>query len=112
MLHNLQQLDVFVSVAIDEGCPNALLEAMLAARPIVAYATGAIPELIRDGQEGLVLKPATTEHLVRSLHSLWERPDWAADLGRAARQRVLEMYNPAKEQGEWLNCYAIALTGQ
>ena len=48
----LAACDVFVNVSWREGCCNAILEAMAAAKPVVAYAVGGNPELIRHDETG------------------------------------------------------------
>lgn len=67
----LPLLDCFVLPSISEGSPNALLEAMMAGRAIVATRTGGVGEIVQDGQEALLVAPrdaqALGEAIVREL---------------------------------------------
>jgi glycosyltransferase involved in cell wall biosynthesis len=102
----LNAIDAFVLLSLNEGCPNALLEAMLYFRPIVAYAVGAIPELIRDGIDGAVKEPTTIEAIVDLLARLYGEPERAAAWGRSAGARVRAAFTPKIERAQWMECYA------
>ena len=75
-----------------EGCPTALLEAMALERPIVATRVGGIPELARHEQEALLVPPSDPPTLAVALSALFENPDLAMRLARAARRRVMECF--------------------
>lgn len=84
----LDESQVFVLASIKEGCPFALLEAMKAACPIVATRVGGIPELITDGETGLLVPAADPAAMARAICELLEKPQWSRQLGLAARDRV------------------------
>jgi len=88
----LPLFDVFVLPSVKEGLPFALLEAMAAARPIVATAVGGVPELILDGQTGLLVPPKDPQALAEAIISLLRNPRMATAMGVAARQRVLDHF--------------------
>lgn len=73
-----------------DGLPNTLLEGMAAARPIVASRIAGIPEVIGDGQHGLLTPERDPQALAAAVARLLEQPDLAARLGQAARRRVLQ----------------------
>lgn len=50
--------DVYVHGALLEGCSLAVVEAMMAGKPIVASAAGGTPEIIKDGETGLLSQPS------------------------------------------------------
>lgn len=72
----------------DEGLPMAMLEAMAAGRPVVITAVGAVPEVIVDGEEGLLFQPGDIDTLSAHLESLRADPDRAAAIGQAGRERL------------------------
>lgn len=72
-----------------DGLPNALLEAMAAARPIVASRVAGVPDVIRDGQHGIIVPERDPAALAAALVRLLDDPAAAARLGDAARQRML-----------------------
>jgi glycosyltransferase involved in cell wall biosynthesis len=91
----LAGLDVAVLPSRAEGMSNAILEYMAAGRPIVASATGATPELIRDGIEGLVVPPGDTTALVGAIRRLLTDRNLAQRLGASARRRAQDRYSRA-----------------
>jgi glycosyltransferase involved in cell wall biosynthesis len=86
----LPGMDVFVLSSREEGIPNALLEAMAAARPCVATAVGGTPEVMRDGETGWLVPPADPEALAGALADALARPEEARRRGAAARRAVIE----------------------
>ena len=66
----------------------AVLEAMAIGVPAVASAVGAIPELIRDRENGLLVAPGDVDGLVRALETLISDPEARRTLGEAARETV------------------------
>jgi glycosyltransferase involved in cell wall biosynthesis len=85
--------DLFVLPSRWEGCPMVILEAMAAGLPIVATAVGGVPELIRDGQEGLLVPPDDAVTLAGAIHELLNDPARARRLGRQARTRVEQAFS-------------------
>jgi glycosyltransferase involved in cell wall biosynthesis len=88
----LAGLDVAVLCSRAEGMPNAVLEYMAAGRPVVATAVGATPELIADGEHGLLVPPGDAAALARAIARLLADPALARRLGEAARWRARERY--------------------
>jgi glycosyltransferase involved in cell wall biosynthesis len=68
-----------------EGFPNALLEAMAQGRPVVATRVGGVPELVRDGQDGLLVEP---EGLAPALLRLLRDREARARMGASGRERA------------------------
>lgn len=89
----LAGLDVAVLPSRAEGMSNAVLEYMAAARPIVATATGATPELIRDGVDGLLVPPGDAAALAHAIGRLLTDHALAQRLGDSARRRAMESYS-------------------
>ena len=92
VLELLSLFNVFVLPSVTEGLPFALLEAMAAAKPVVATAVGGVPELIMDGQTGLLVPPRDPQALAEAIISLLRDPERAKAMGMAARQRVLSHF--------------------
>jgi glycosyltransferase involved in cell wall biosynthesis len=85
----LPALDVVVFSSVSEGLPMALLEAMAAARCIVASDLPGIVEAVRHGCEALVVRPAAPADLRAALVRAAADAELRARLGQAARQRFL-----------------------
>jgi glycosyltransferase involved in cell wall biosynthesis len=71
-----------------EGLGLAALEAMDAARPVVATRVGGLPEVVEEGRTGLLVDPASPAALAAGLRDVLERPDLGRSLGEAGRRRV------------------------
>lgn len=78
----------------EEGLPNAVLEAMATGLPVVATAVGGVPELLRDGETGVLVPPRDPAALGGAIGRLAADPELRARLGRAARRAVEELSWP------------------
>ncbi|MFQ5515538.1 MAG: glycosyltransferase [Myxococcota bacterium] len=84
---------VVVQKSLFEGFGLTVTEAMWKARPIVASAVGGIQDQIENGEHGLLLKdPRDSGAFAGALRELLEKPERAARLGAAARERVRERF--------------------
>jgi glycosyltransferase involved in cell wall biosynthesis len=84
----LARADVVVLPSLNEGLPLAVLEAMAAARPVVATAVGGTPEIVHDRETGLLVPPADPEALARAIGELLADPPLAHRLAEAGRALV------------------------
>ncbi len=89
--------DIFVLPSFAEGVPVVLMEAMGAALPVVATHVGGMTELIDDGQNGFLVRPFDTDHLIQRIDQLVEDPDLRTRLGTAGRKRVLDDFVSSHE---------------
>lgn len=103
-------LDVVVLPSLAEGLPNALLEAMACARPVVATPAGGIADVLRHDVNGWLVPARDVGALVAALQELLDDPLTCARLGTAARATVLRDYTIDQEIAGNLTLYA-ALTG-
>ncbi|MGD1808814.1 glycosyltransferase [Dapis sp. BLCC M126] len=108
----LPHIDIFMIPSLNDGCPNAMLEAMLASRAIVGSNVDAIGEILTDGIDGLVVNPGSSEKLVVALRKLERSPQLRQELGKAARKKVLEQLAPAVEKENWAKVYQQVLPKQ
>jgi glycosyltransferase involved in cell wall biosynthesis len=84
----LREAAIFVLPSTSEGLPMAVLEAMAWARAIVATAVGGVPDVLTDGNDGLVVPPGDPDALAAALTRLAADPDLRQRLGEAARSRA------------------------
>jgi glycogen synthase len=80
--------DVVVMPSRYEELGTALIEAMAAGRPVVATRVGGIPELVRDGVDGLLVPPDDPQALAKAVTRVLANPVLAAELGANGRGRV------------------------
>jgi glycosyltransferase involved in cell wall biosynthesis len=84
----LSAMDVFMISSQFEGLPIALLEAMAMECGVVSTAVGGIPEVVRSGENGLLVQPADPMALARAVDVLLRDPEGAKRMGHAARETV------------------------
>ena len=80
--------DVVVLPSKTEGWGLSLMEAMACGKPVVASRAGGIPELVRDGTEGFLVRPGDVRGLADSITRLLTDPKLRNRIGRAGRTRV------------------------
>lgn len=84
----LRNIDLFCLTSDYEGTPNAILEAMAAGLPVIATRVGGVPQLVQDGETGLLIEPGDESGLADSLGMLLRDPHKMHRMGTAGRQRV------------------------
>jgi glycosyltransferase involved in cell wall biosynthesis len=91
----LAAMDLFVLPSLNEGMGRALVEAMAAGRPVIATRVGGIPAIVQDRYNGLLVPPGDPVALAFAIEELLRRPDWAKELGAAARESIGERFGIA-----------------
>lgn len=84
----LNILNVFVLSSKMEGISMTLLEAMAAAKPIVATDVGGNPEVVDNGRTGLLVSVGNPEAMAAALLKILQNPELAAQMGTAGRKRL------------------------
>jgi glycosyltransferase involved in cell wall biosynthesis len=93
-------LDVAVCCSEREGSPLSVLEFMRAARPIVATDVGGIPDLVRDGEDGILVPAGDPAALAAAIAKLLGDPELAGELGTSARIRQRQQFDLAGNVSE------------
>ncbi|WGR69668.1 MULTISPECIES: glycosyltransferase family 4 protein [unclassified Bradyrhizobium] len=88
-----------------ENNPLSILEAMAHGKPIVASRIGGIPELVRDGTTGLLVRPGSASHLSEGVRALLADRNRRAALGRSARSIVEAEYSLQAHGAALLSLY-------
>jgi glycosyltransferase involved in cell wall biosynthesis len=88
----LASIDIFLMPSLYEGLGVAVLEAMAAARPVVASRVGGLTDSVVDGETGLLVPPGDSHALAEALAGLAERTDLIPSMGSKGRARVLEYF--------------------
>ena len=90
-LHGL--FDVSVLCSTSEAFPNSVLEAMAAARPVVATDVGGTPDAVREGATGLLVPPSDPARLADAITRLYNEPTLRNTLGKAGRDAARGGYS-------------------
>ncbi len=91
----LDACDVFVLSSLSEALPFALLEAMSHELPVVGTRVGGVPEVIVQGETGLLVPPRDASGLAAAIAPLVDRPDLRQKLGSAGRERIVAHFHEA-----------------
>jgi glycosyltransferase involved in cell wall biosynthesis len=105
VLSLLKAFDVFVMSSVTEGLGTSVLDAMAAARPIVATRAGGIPEVVVDGETGLLVPIRDHEQLAGAIVRLLTDRDLRDRLARAAAARVRAAFSVDRMVDETLALY-------
>jgi glycosyltransferase involved in cell wall biosynthesis len=84
--------DALLLTSLAESCPMVLLQAMAAGLPALATAVGGVPEVLREGREGLLVPAGDAARVAAALSALRDDPVRRRAMGDAARERVLAAY--------------------
>ena len=102
----LRKADLLVHPARWEGFGLALLEAMLASKPVVATNVSSIPEIVADGETGLLVAPDDPAALAAAVTRVLDDP---GDYGERGRRRARSQFSVARMADRTLGLYETAL---
>jgi glycosyltransferase involved in cell wall biosynthesis len=88
LLECVSRSDVFALTSSEEGMPTAVVEALALGKPVVATRVGGIPEVVKDGENGILIPPKSPEHLANALERLLTDSELRIKLGKVAAESV------------------------
>ena len=89
----LAMLDVFVLPSLSEGLSMAILEAMMAKKPVIATRVGGNPEIVLDGETGFLVPPKDSQALAASLATLLLNRDQATQFAERGKRRAEGLFS-------------------
>ena len=107
-----QRATVGVLTSHNEGMPVSLMEAAACGAPLVATRVGGVPELVRDGETGLLVPAGDLRSLADALERLLCDAALRARFGAAARQRAVEQFSVARQVDQLLALWSEILNGE
>ncbi|MAC43018.1 MAG: glycosyl transferase [Deltaproteobacteria bacterium] len=106
VLEIMRHTDIGVVSSVDsEVICRVAVEFFSVGTPVVAFPTGALPEIVQDGVTGRIAKDKSAEALAEILEWVLESPECIAELGKNARQQSLERFDPNKLLQQTLSVY-------
>jgi L-malate glycosyltransferase len=108
-LRYIRTMDIFAFTSLHDGCPNTVLEAMLAGVPIVATRAGAVPQLIENGKHGLLVNPGSATELSEAMLNMLDDAASRQHYGKQAQLRVLAEFVPQRELDAYWEVYQVCL---
>jgi len=97
----LNELKLLVLPSSTEGLPNIMLEAMACGTPVLATPVGAIPDIIKDGETGFLLKSNNPKHIADKIIELLNKPELLEKVSKNAYNYVREKFSYEKTLKSW-----------
>lgn len=105
----LSQADIFVYPSYYEGMPMAVLEAMACALPVIATRTGGLPDLVKEGINGLLVEPGKPEELAGALQILLDDENTRRKMAAASYQIANDCYGIEQHVDKLLAAYTASV---
>lgn len=102
-------LDVFVMSSHWEGLPIALLEAMASSKAVLCTRVGGIPDVVTDGDNGLLVEPRDVPQFAKRLDDLLQDPALRTRLGQRARETVIARFDVSRTAAAYNRLHQQAL---
>ena len=103
---------MFAGPSLYEPLGIVNLEALACGTAVVSSKTGGIPEVVADGETGLLVPPVDPAALAAALNGLTRDPDRAAAMGRAGRQRAVKHFDWSRIAAQTAQLYAELVAGR
>lgn len=100
---------VVIPSELYENCPMTILEAFAAGRPVIGANIGGIPELIEEGQDGLIFEPKNPADLAQKVRWIWANRGKAREMGMLGRAKMEERFNAELHYEGLMNIYQSVL---
>ena len=101
----MKSFDLFVMSSVTEGLGSAMLEAMVCRRPVVATRAGGIPEVVVDGETGLLVPPHDEPALADAMVRVLGDPRSPRGLADAGYERVVREFSVERMVERTLEVY-------
>lgn len=93
LVNYYNEAEIFVFTPRKDSMPNVLLEASSCELPIIASKVGGIPEIIKDGETGLLIEPKCPDELAEKICYLFKDRNLMLRLGKKARAHIVENFS-------------------
>ena len=103
----LRAFDVFVLPSVKEGFPWVVLEAMAAEVPVIATKVGALPEIIQEGKNGILIEPKNPQQIADAVIKLLDNESLRKSIAEQGRKTVIEKFNLDKMIKQYENLLSL-----
>lgn len=106
--HGIRELlwdsDALLHPSVTEGIPNAVLEAMACALPVVVTDVGGIQEVVENGSEGFICRPRAILEMAEKLEAL-THAEMRENMGRRARKKAIAQFDAKQQTDRFVSLY-------
>lgn len=92
----LQSIDLFVLPSLWEGQGVVLMEAMCYKKPVIACEVGGVVDVVKDGENGLLVPPRNPGRLADAILRILDMPDKMKEMGDAGYRRIAEKFRDSE----------------
>ena len=101
------QLKLYLNTSLHEGLPMSVVEAMGHQIPVIAPSVGGLVEIITQDQDGFLVDGRSKFFFIEKCIELYENPDLAARIGRAARKKIKEHFSAQSMTEKYIQLYKL-----
>ena len=105
----LKNSDIYILPSYNEGLPISILEAMAHSMPIISTTVGGIPEIVKDGENGILISPGNYDAMAKAILFFLDQPSFIPLYGQASYHRVAGKHFPAQVLGLLNQVYRTVL---
>ena len=105
-------MDIYVQPSVKEALCSAIIQAMAMGKPVVATRVGGIPELVVDGQTGLLCEAENPENLAQNILKLANQPELRHQMGLRGLERAIKHFSLDHMTDEIENVYRSLITSK
>lgn len=110
LVQEFMNCSMFVFPSHFETSPNVIMEAMTLGIPIISTKTGGIPDMIRNGTNGILVDIKQPEEIAKSITFIMENNKFAEEIGNNAKREARERFNKLNVLNKLLNIYDLILS--
>jgi len=97
--------DVFVLPSRQDNLPNTMIEAMACGTPVVGFAVGGIPDMVRSEETGILVQAGDIAGLRQAVERVFNDRDLRNRMGARCREFVLRDYRPAVQASRYIHLF-------
>jgi L-malate glycosyltransferase len=97
--------DICMLLSETEGLSNSLIEFLCAGKPVIATAVGGAPEILRNGENGLLVQVGDIEAIAAGIDKLISDRDFARQVGENGRSTARAKFDPERVLSQYVDLY-------
>jgi glycosyltransferase involved in cell wall biosynthesis len=97
--------DLYVIPSVQDNLPNTVLESMACGTPVIGFNVGGIPDMVRCGKTGYLVKPYETKALGAAISSMLKNTEKMNHMAQECRRVVLEHYTLERQAVQYIALY-------